>query len=170
SRSGGLVATCWASLLYHGEDAYVEATKKIISVTKYVEKRLREIDGIFIIGKPEVSVLSLGSKIFDIYRLSSALTEMGWNLNILQFPPGFHICFTLQHTYAGVADKFLADVKKCTVEILKDPVSKTTGTAAIYGMAQQIPDRSLVSEIVWAYLDAVYSIKEEHTEENGAAK
>lgn len=29
--------------------------------------------------------------------------------------------------------------------------------AAMYGMAQSIPDRSLVGELAWCYLDAVYS-------------
>ncbi|XP_055936958.1 sphingosine-1-phosphate lyase-like isoform X1 [Argiope bruennichi] len=167
SRSGGLIATCWASLLYHGEAGYVEATKKIISATRYIEKGLKEIDGIFVFGQPNVSVIAIGSNHFDVYRLSSALTEKGWNLNLLQFPSGFHICVTMQHTYPGIADKFLSHVRECTAEILKDPVSRTTGTAAIYGMAQQIPDRSLVAEIVWAYLDACYSIKKNEPLQNG---
>ncbi|GFY57182.1 sphingosine-1-phosphate lyase [Trichonephila inaurata madagascariensis] len=170
SRSGGVIATCWASLLYHGEEGYVEATKKIISVTKYVEKGLREIEGIFVFGEPNVSVIAIGSDHFDVYRLSSALTDKGWNLNLLQYPSGFHICFTMQHTYEGVADKFLSHVRECTKEILKDPVSRTSGTAAIYGMAQQIPDRSLVKEIVWAYLDACYSIKKQEQLENGTVE
>ncbi|KAF8766961.1 Sphingosine-1-phosphate lyase like protein [Argiope bruennichi] len=146
---------------------YVEATKKIISATRYIEKGLKEIDGIFVFGQPNVSVIAIGSNHFDVYRLSSALTEKGWNLNLLQFPSGFHICVTMQHTYPGIADKFLSHVRECTAEILKDPVSRTTGTAAIYGMAQQIPDRSLVAEIVWAYLDACYSIKKNEPLQNG---
>lgn len=48
--------------------------------------RLRKIDSIFIFGKPEVSVLSIGSDTFDIYRLSNFLAAKGWNLNVLQFP------------------------------------------------------------------------------------
>jgi len=48
--------------------------------------RLRKMDGIFIFGKPEVSVLSIGSDTFDIYRLSNFLAAKGWNLNALQFP------------------------------------------------------------------------------------
>lgn len=48
--------------------------------------RLRKIEGIFIFGKPQVSVLGIGSKHFNVYRLSDALTARGWNLNALQFP------------------------------------------------------------------------------------
>ncbi|XP_054719039.1 sphingosine-1-phosphate lyase-like [Uloborus diversus] len=159
SRSGGVIATCWSALLFHGKEAYVECTKKIIDVTKYIEDGLRKIPHIHIIGKPEVSVIAIGTQYFDIYRLSGALTHKGWNLNALQFPSGFHLCVTQQHTKEGVADKFLKDVQDCTEEIMKQPNLPTTGTAAIYGMAQQIPDRSVVSELVWTYLDACYSIK-----------
>lgn len=49
--------------------------------------RLRKMDSIFILGKPEVSVISIGSETFDIYRLSNSLAAKGWNLNALQFPP-----------------------------------------------------------------------------------
>lgn len=165
SRSGGIIATCWASLLFHGEQSYLDTTIKIISTTKYIENGLRKNPDIYIIGKPDVSVIAIGSKKFDIYRLSSALTSLGWNLNVLQFPSGFHICITMQHIHDGVADRFLQDVESCTREIMKNPEEKTRGTAAIYGMAQQIPDRSLVSELVWAYLDACYSTKT--VQENG---
>ena len=40
-------------------------------------------------GDPEVSVVALGSDVFDIFRLSNALTSKGWNLNTLQFPSRF---------------------------------------------------------------------------------
>ena len=37
-------------------------------------------------GQPQVSVLGIGSDVFNVYRLSDALTARGWNLNTLQFP------------------------------------------------------------------------------------
>ena len=48
--------------------------------------RLRKVHGVFIYGKPEMSVIAFGSNDFNIYRLSDALAESGWNLNALQFP------------------------------------------------------------------------------------
>jgi sphinganine-1-phosphate aldolase len=66
-------------------------------------------------------VVALGSNDFDIYRLGSALNTLGWNLNVLQFPSGIHICVTHVHTQQGVADKFLNDVQNSVAEILKEP-------------------------------------------------
>lgn len=37
SRAGGIMATCWATMMYMGEDGYVEATRNIIQTTKYIE-------------------------------------------------------------------------------------------------------------------------------------
>ena len=44
------------------------------------------MSNIFVFGKPEVSVVGIGSHDFNIYRLSDAMTAKGWNLNALQFP------------------------------------------------------------------------------------
>lgn len=85
------------------------------------------------------------------------MTSKGWNLNTLQFPSSIHICVTLLHTRGSVADRFVGDVRQSVAEIMKNPAEKTTGRGAIYGMAQSIPDRSLVTEISHGFLDCLYS-------------
>lgn len=144
------------------------------------------MDGIFIFGTPAASVIALGSKEFDVYRLSEALNDKGWNLNTLQFPFGIHICVTHVHTMPGVADRFLQDVEHALAEILKDPHSKVEGRVkqqhrnlkfyklisflfwnvviilynifqlAMYGMSQGIPDRTVVGDFTRYFLDAMY--------------
>ncbi|KTG44828.1 hypothetical protein cypCar_00013322 [Cyprinus carpio] len=119
--------------------------------------RIRQIDGVFVFGDPEVSVVALGSDVFDIFRLSNALTSKSWNLNTLQFPSSIHICVTMLHTQPGVAEQFISDVKREVAIIMKNPKEKTTGMGAIYGMAQSIPDRSMVTEVSQGFLDCLYS-------------
>ncbi|XP_043911717.1 sphingosine-1-phosphate lyase 1 [Protopterus annectens] len=157
SRAGGIIAACWATMMYKGEDGYVQATKKVVSTMKFIESRLRKINGIFVFGQPQVSVVAIGSKVFDVFRLSNAMNDKGWKLNILQFPSSIHICLTLLHTKPGVAEQFVKDVEASVAEIMKNPKAKTTGLGAIYGMAQTIPDRSMVSEISRGFLDYLYS-------------
>lgn len=36
SRPGCLIAACWATMVYLGEQGYVEATRKIISTTRFI--------------------------------------------------------------------------------------------------------------------------------------
>ncbi|CAG7818827.1 unnamed protein product, partial [Allacma fusca] len=76
-----LIAGCWSSLLYFGFDGYVEMTRKIVSAARRIEAGLRNIYGIYIFGEPQVSVVAIGSDVFDIYRLADILNNKGWNLN-----------------------------------------------------------------------------------------
>uniref|UniRef100_A0A7N8XR87 sphinganine-1-phosphate aldolase n=1 Tax=Mastacembelus armatus TaxID=205130 RepID=A0A7N8XR87_9TELE len=147
SRPGGIIAACWATMIYMGENRYVDATRKIISTFRDIE----------VILYPEVSVVAIGSDVFDIFRLSNALTSKGWNLNTLQFPSSIHICCTVLHTQPGVTDQFIRDVREQVAIIMKNPKEKTTGMGAIYGMAQSIPDRSMVTEVSRGFLDCLYS-------------
>ncbi|KAK9964464.1 hypothetical protein ABG768_005635 [Culter alburnus] len=157
SRPGGIIAACWATMMHMGENGYVEATKKVIETARKIKTGIRKVDGLFVFGDPEVSVVALGSDVFDIFRLSNALTSKGWNLNTLQFPSSIHICVTMLHTKPGVAEQFVSDVKREVAIIMKNPKEKTTGMGAIYGMAQSIPDRSMVTEVSQGFLDCLYS-------------
>lgn len=163
SRAGAIVAACWATMVHFGEEGYVDSTKRIISTTRYIASNLKTVKGIFVYGEPQVSVVGLGSKDFNIFRLFDALVEKNWNLNSLQFPSSLHLCVTLLHTQPGVADQFIRDVKDCVQEIMKDPTAECGGAGAIYGMAQSIPDRSLVNEIAGAFLEACYSTQSNST-------
>lgn len=156
SRAGGIIAACWATLMYFGLEGYVDATKKIVQTTKYIERRLRTMDGLFVFGTPSTSVVAIGSKVFHIYRLSDALCKRGWNLNLLQFPPGLHLCVTYMHTADGVADRFLSDVEEELATIMKDPRKPVEGKFAMYGMSHSIPDRSIVGDFTRFFLDAMY--------------
>uniref|UniRef100_A0A8B9LY83 sphinganine-1-phosphate aldolase n=1 Tax=Astyanax mexicanus TaxID=7994 RepID=A0A8B9LY83_ASTMX len=125
SRPGGIIAACWATMMHMGENGYVDATRKVVQTTRTIAAGLRKIEGIFVFGNPEVSVVAIGSDDFDVFRLSNALTSKGWNLNI-----------------------------------------EKGGHGAIYGMAQTIPDRSLVTEISCGFLDCLYSTEVPKVQKN----
>lgn len=177
SRSGGIIATCWATLLYFGVDGYERTTRQIIETTKFIEAELRKLDGIFIFGNPKTSVIAIGSDVFHIYRLSSALSKKGWNTNSLQFPAGIHICVTHLHTKEGVARQLVQDVKEALDVIMEDPSVQLEGVMAMYGQSHSIPDRSIIGDFTKFYIDATYytpdvhekveNSKSEHATENG---
>jgi sphinganine-1-phosphate aldolase len=156
SRVGATIACTWACLLFQGFDGYVESTKAIVDTAKHIEAKLRSIKGIFIFGTPATSVVAIGSNDFDIFRLSDKLNQKGWNLNALQYPSGIHICVTLMHTKAGIADNFVNDVETFVKEIMKNPEKPVEGKMAIYGMSQTIPDRSIVGDFTRLFLDSLY--------------
>merc|ERR1719379_3205447 len=128
-----------------GHDGYVQATEEIIETTRRITEAVRK-----------VSVLAFDSDDFNIYGLSDAMKSRGWALNALQFPACVHLCVTRCHTKPGIAEKFISDVTEITATLMADPGSSPAGSAAIYGMAASIPDRSVVDQCTQVYLDCLY--------------
>ncbi|KAJ2952236.1 hypothetical protein O0L34_g4512 [Tuta absoluta] len=156
SRAGGLIAACWATMMYIGKERYIRMTDEIVTITRYIESELRSVEGIYVFGKPATTVIAWGSDEFDIYKMADLLHKKGWSLNTLQFPSGIHICVTHAHTQPGVAERFVADVRETAAACLKDGDKPVAGRMAIYGVAQSIPDRSLVSDITKFFIDSMY--------------
>uniref|UniRef100_A0A2M3Z547 sphinganine-1-phosphate aldolase n=1 Tax=Anopheles braziliensis TaxID=58242 RepID=A0A2M3Z547_9DIPT len=156
SRAGGIIAATWATMINFGLDGYVEATKRIIDTTRYIEQQLRAMKNIFIFGTPATSVIGIGSKDFDIFLLGGELNSLGWNLNSLQFPSGIHICVTYMHTENGVAQKFVEDVRTKVALIMQNPTKPVEGKMAIYGIAQSLPDRALIGDFTRCFIDSMY--------------
>ncbi|EDS26818.1 sphingosine-1-phosphate lyase [Culex quinquefasciatus] len=156
SRAGGIIAATWATMMNFGLEGYVERTRRIIDTARYIETELRKIDNIYIFGTPATSVVAIGSKDFDIFRLSGELNGLGWNLNSLQFPSGIHICVTHMHTQNGIADKFVADVRSKVALCMQNPEKPVEGKMAIYGVAQEVPDREVVGEFTKCFIDSMY--------------
>jgi len=99
--------------------------------------------------------VAFGSKTLNVYDISDKMSAKGWNLNSLQNPPAVHIACTL--LTVSHDEQFLQDLKESINEIKSDPNKKSSQTAAIYGMAASIPDKSIVNEVACGFLDALYS-------------
>eukprot|EP00116_Pleurobrachia_bachei_P009084 sb/3469346/ len=86
SRPGANIAVTWASMMSFGHKGYVAATKEVINGARYFIQGLQKIEGIKVMGRPEVSCVAWTSDVFNIYNMSSDLSSKGWNLAVLQFP------------------------------------------------------------------------------------
>merc|ERR1712232_1081372 len=89
SRPGALVAATWAAMRLHGTDGYISNTKKIIATTRKIAEGIEKIPGLKLMCTPDVSVVAWTSDVFDINLITNSLLhEKGWDLNVIQFPPG----------------------------------------------------------------------------------
>uniref|UniRef100_A0A915LCX5 Aminotransferase class V domain-containing protein n=1 Tax=Romanomermis culicivorax TaxID=13658 RepID=A0A915LCX5_ROMCU len=158
SRCGANIAVCWSTLISIGRSGYVEKTRKIIEKTRFIIDRLHKINGIRVLGEPEVSVVAFTSDVFNVYELCDDMSASGWNLNALQYPAAIHLCVTAKHLQPGVAEKFLDDVERISAELMKNPTRTSGGIAAMYGTSQSLPDRSLVVDMASEFLNACYSL------------
>eukprot|EP00755_Sulcionema_specki_P017748 Sspe_Gene.65145::Locus_38583_Transcript_1_1_Confidence_1.000_Length_1874::g.65145::m.65145/K01634/SGPL1, DPL1; sphinganine-1-phosphate aldolase len=162
SRPGNIVAGTWAALMYHGREGYVATAKAIVETTRHITKECADIPGLKVVGEPLVSVVAFASEKFDVFRLFQMMTERHWELNNLQFPSAFHLCVTAMHTKEKdgrryIAERFITDMRELCAELMKDPSAKPTGSAALYGTTQEIPDRSIIADVSKMYFDAYYN-------------
>ncbi|GMT24176.1 hypothetical protein PFISCL1PPCAC_15473, partial [Pristionchus fissidentatus] len=158
SRAGANAAVAWATLLYMGKEEYVRRCKEIVFATREVAKGMENIPGIKLLGSPDISVVAFTSSEYNIYAVGDILHKQGYNLNSLQNPTAIHVCLTYNHANAETTKQFLSDVSDATAKVSQLPdKGNSSSTAALYGLAAQIPDKSLVDEMTYAYLDACYA-------------
>jgi len=169
SRPGALIAGCWASLVKQGANGYLDACHKIVGGMKKIETAIREkpelASDLKIIGRPMVSVVSFLSNTLDIYDIADGMSGKGWHLNALQNPPAIHIAVTLP--IVAVVDKLIEDLVEVTEEVRdaeRKRIAEGKGakgavkgdTAALYGVAGSLPNKSVVVDLAKGFLDTLY--------------
>ncbi|KAJ9602987.1 Dihydrosphingosine phosphate lyase [Cladophialophora chaetospira] len=180
SRPGALIAGCWASMMAVGEKGYIDATHKIVSTKLTIENAIKEHPilkaTLGVLGKPSVSVIAFESldPAVSVYDIADGMSRRGWHLNSLQDPPGVHAAVTLPMTRSGAVDGLIDDlvatVKEEKEKVISEEVTgsgvvggavvkeqkKKGNSAQLYGVAGSLPDKSIVEQMVVAYLDTLY--------------
>ncbi|MED6185988.1 Dihydrosphingosine phosphate lyase [Stylosanthes scabra] len=151
SRPGGLIAGAWAAMISLGKEGYLKNTKTIMEATKRLQKGIEEIPELYIVGRPDMTIVAFGSNVLDIFEVNDMMSSKGWHLNALQRPNSIHICVTLQHE--PIVEDFLADLKESVNTVKENPGPISGGLAPIYGAAGKMPDRGMVQELLVDYMD-----------------
>jgi len=47
---------------------------------------IEEIAELFIVGKPDMTIVAFGSDVLDIFEVNDIMSSKGWHLNALQRP------------------------------------------------------------------------------------
>jgi len=156
SRPGSLSAVCWAAMLAMGQDGYMEATKSLLETAAVIKAGIKDIPELYLLGDP-LWVLAFGSNTLNIYQVMDQMIRSNWSLNPLQKPGAVHIALTLRHTQAGVAEKFIHDLRQAVGYVKMHP-QEEGGSAPVYGMAATIPLRGLVHEMLRRFTDLLYKV------------
>uniref|UniRef100_A0A7N0VGI4 Sphingosine-1-phosphate lyase n=1 Tax=Kalanchoe fedtschenkoi TaxID=63787 RepID=A0A7N0VGI4_KALFE len=154
SRPGGLIAGAWAAMISLGQEGYLENTEKIMALSKKIQSGIKEIPELFIVGKPDMTIIAFASDVVDIFEVNDLMSSKGWHLNALQRPNSLHICLTLQHV--PVADEFLEDLRTSVHTVKANPGPIHGGLAPIYGAAGRMPDRGMVEDLLVNFMDSAY--------------
>jgi glutamate/tyrosine decarboxylase-like PLP-dependent enzyme len=109
TRPGGAIAAAWAVMRYLGIEGYVRLAKQIMDARDRMMKGIEAIDGLYIVGTPDLSVMGYGSRDLDIFAVAEQLTQKGWFVSTMSEPRGVHMGMpTLAHV--AVVDEYLGDL------------------------------------------------------------
>lgn len=155
SRPGGAIAAAWAIMNHLGEEGYLQLAEIVMQTTKKLIEGINNIEGLRVLGKPDMSVFSYVSDTLDIYGIGEEMTKRGWALDRQQLPSSLHMMVTPAHE--KVADKFLEDLK-ASVEAMRENPTEPEGMAAMYGAMANLPDRSMVNGFIHTFLDSLTTL------------
>ena len=68
-----------------------------------------------------------------------------------------HLAVTLRHAQPGVAERFAEDLKASVAQVAESPKEKG-GMAPVYGLANTIPVRGAVDDMLTQYMDLLYKV------------
>ena len=161
SRSGGLLAAAWASLVSLGREGYLRHAKQIFETSFALQEAVRAHPELRILGKPTFCFSFLSDE-FDIYHVYDSMRERGWRFNGQQHPNAIHIAVTRPQTQPGLVEAFAKDLADA-VPYAKNPTRDRPATGAVYGgLPKGVPEvRDLVRGIMVGMLDAHQGVLEE---------
>jgi sphinganine-1-phosphate aldolase len=114
---------------------------------------ISEIPNLHVLGDPPLSVVAFYATSIKTYAVADLLTQRGWHLNILQFPPSIHVACTL--LTVPVVQYLLSDLKDVVEILVENPDAGNGDISAIYGTAASVPDRSIIADVSKGFLDGL---------------
>jgi sphinganine-1-phosphate aldolase len=109
SRSAGLLAATWASMVHLGRDGYRRYAEQIFETADAMQAAVRGHPELRIMGQPTF-LFSFTSDAFDIYLVNDFMRGRGWRFNGQQYPNALHMAVTRPQTQPGVAETFADDL------------------------------------------------------------
>lgn len=133
SRSGGLLASTWASMVTLGREGYRGYADAIFATARELMAAVRSHPDLRIMGEPTFC-FSFTSDAFDIYHIADFMKPRGWRFNGQQYPNAIHLAVTRPQTKSGVVEAFSADLAEA-VEYARaqQAAGRMTQSGAIYG-------------------------------------
>jgi glutamate/tyrosine decarboxylase-like PLP-dependent enzyme len=135
-------------MLKHGESGYRKLFSGIMKTTKVLQEGICAIEGLSLLGNPDMSVFAIKStdRKLSIYAVADVLEEKGWFIDRQSTPESIH--FTVTPVHSGKEEVFLSDLKSAVQTVRENPNRSLSGKAAQYGLISHLPARGFVKNEV----------------------
>jgi glutamate/tyrosine decarboxylase-like PLP-dependent enzyme len=136
SRSGGLIAATWASMMSLGRQGYLDRASRIFEAAFRMQEAVRSHAELTLMGRPTFC-FSFRSDAFNVYHVNDHMKERGWRLNGQQNPDAIHMCVTGPQTRPGVVEAFATDLAAAVAYARNAPRAKPA-SSGVYGGAGEM--------------------------------
>ena len=181
SKSGGPLAGAWAILNYLGEEGYAQIVRVAQQATERLMAGVNAIDGLYVLGQPDMCMFSFASDVINIYQLADEMKKRGWYLqgqfSTPHSPRNLHV--SVNYGTVDKVEALLTDLKACVEstknltpidtafireqigQLMQNPTPQAFGAlaemAGIRGSA--LPDEmALINELLDALPDEVANL------------
>lgn len=119
TRPGGAIAAAWAVMRYLGIDGYLRLAKAIMGARDKLLAGIPAIEGLYIVGAPDLSVIGYAGHGVDMFAVAEQLTAKGWFVSTMADPPGIHLGMpTMAHV--PYIEEYLADLAAAVATVRAD--------------------------------------------------
>ncbi|MHB1986406.1 MAG: pyridoxal phosphate-dependent decarboxylase family protein [Acidimicrobiales bacterium] len=133
SRSGGLLAATWASLVSLGREGFRRHAQAIFATAAAMRGAIASHGELRMLGRPTF-LFSFTSDEFDIYHVNDFMRERGWRFNGQQYPNALHMAVTQPQTKPGVVEVFAEDLAEAVPYARQQQAAGAApASGAIYG-------------------------------------
>ena len=162
SRSGGLLAAAWASMVQLGREGYLKYAKAIFEAADAMKAAVTSHPELRLMGSPTFC-FSFTSDEFDIYHVNDFMRRKGgWRFNGQQYPNAIHMATTRPQTQPGVVDRFAEDLTEAVAYAKeKHAAGEPAFSSSIYGgVAGGLTDEAdeLIRSVLGSLLDTQQSL------------
>src|SRR5690625_3577743 len=123
TKSGGPLAACWATMTYFGSEGYKKIIDEIYDTKQKMLEQFSNIEDVYILGNPEASLITFGSKTIDLYQLADDMRGDGWYVQLQPgdetFEPSIHL--TLTPVSKKIVDEFFIQLRTSIQRVKENP-------------------------------------------------
>ena len=119
TRPAGGVAAAWAVMQHLGVDGYVGIARDLLGFVDRYKAAIRAIEGLRVLGDPQLSIVAFGSDDLDIFRVAELMQEQGWLPGLVQRPKAIHRMMSMLHAQSH--DAFMQDLTHGVERVRREP-------------------------------------------------
>lgn len=125
TKSGGPMAATWALLTHLGMEGYLKEAAKLKGGMETIVAGVESIEGLRVLGKPEMSLIAVACEGLSVFRLSEEMRKLGWmmhpQMKMGELVENFHL--TLMPCNVPQLDNWVDDLARTTAALRSETES-----------------------------------------------